>query len=47
MSARRLSQESLGDYQAALKRAGAERIVGLPSVAPTIVSMLAARAVQA
>ena len=35
-----------GMPQAALKRAGAERIVGLPSVAPTIVSMLAARAVQ-
>ena len=36
-----------GMPQAALKRAGAERIVGLPSVAPTIVSMLAARAVRA
>jgi two-component system chemotaxis response regulator CheB len=36
-----------GMPQAALKHAGAEMIVGLPSVAPTIVSMLAARAVQA
>ena len=35
-----------GMPQAALKRAGAERIVGLPAVAPTIVSMLATRAVQ-
>jgi two-component system, chemotaxis family, protein-glutamate methylesterase/glutaminase len=36
-----------GMPQAALKHAGAEMIVGLPSVAPTIVSMLAARAVRA
>jgi two-component system, chemotaxis family, protein-glutamate methylesterase/glutaminase len=36
-----------GMPQAALKRAGAEKIVGLPSVAPTIVSMLAERAVRA
>jgi two-component system chemotaxis response regulator CheB len=36
-----------GMPQAALKRAGAERIVGLPSVAPTIVSLLAERAVRA
>ena len=36
-----------GMPQAALKRAGAEMIVGLPSVAPTIVSMLAERAVRA
>ena len=36
-----------GMPQAALKRAGAERIVGLPAVAPTIVSMLAERAVRA
>jgi hypothetical protein len=33
--------------QAALKRAGAERIVGLSSVAPTIVSLLAERTVRA
>ena len=36
-----------GMPQAALKRAGAERIVGLPSVAPTIVSLLAERTVRA
>ena len=36
-----------GMPQAALKHAGAEMIVGLPSVAPTIVSMLAARPVRA
>lgn len=36
-----------GMPQAALKRAGAERIVGLAAVAPTIVSMLAAREVRA
>jgi two-component system chemotaxis response regulator CheB len=36
-----------GMPQAALKHAGAESIVGLPSVAPTIVSMLAERAVRA
>jgi two-component system chemotaxis response regulator CheB len=36
-----------GMPQAALKRAGAERVVGLPSVAPTIVSMLAERTVRA
>ena len=36
-----------GMPHAALKRAGAERIVGLPVVAPTIVSMLAERAVRA
>jgi len=36
-----------GMPQAALKRAGAERVVGLPAVAPTIVSMLAERAVRA
>jgi len=38
---------ALSSAQAALKRAGAERIVGLPDVAPTIVSMLAERAVRA
>ena len=36
-----------GMPQAALKRAGAERIVGLPAVAPTIVSLLAERTVRA
>jgi two-component system chemotaxis response regulator CheB len=36
-----------GMPQAALKHAGAEMIVGLPAVAPTIVSMLAERAVRA
>jgi two-component system, chemotaxis family, protein-glutamate methylesterase/glutaminase len=36
-----------GMPQAALKRAGAERIVGLPAVAPSIVSLLAERAVRA
>ena len=36
-----------GMPQAALKHAGAEMIVGLPSGAPTIVSMLAERAVRA
>ena len=36
-----------GMPQAALKHAGAEMIVGLPSVAPTIVSMLAERTVRA
>jgi two-component system chemotaxis response regulator CheB len=35
-----------GMPQAALKRAGAERVVGLSAVAPTIVSMLAQRAVR-
>ena len=35
-----------GMPQAALKRAGAERIVGLSSVAPTIVSILAERTVR-
>ena len=37
---------STGCRRRRCKRAGAERIVGLPSVAPTIVSMLAARAVR-
>ena len=36
-----------GMPQAALKRAGAERVVGLPAVAPTIVSLLAERTVGA
>ena len=36
-----------GMPQAALKHAGAEKIVGLPSVAPTIVSLLAERVVGA
>jgi two-component system chemotaxis response regulator CheB len=36
-----------GMPQAALKRAGAESIVGLPAVASTIVSMLAERSVRA
>ena len=36
-----------GMPQAALKHAGAEKIVGLPAVAPTIVSLLAERAVGA
>ena len=36
-----------GMPQAALKRAGAERIVGLPAVASTIVATLAERAVRA
>jgi two-component system chemotaxis response regulator CheB len=35
-----------GMPQAALRRAGAERIVGLPAVAPTIISMLAERTVR-
>lgn len=36
-----------GMPQAALKRAGAERVVGLSAVAPTIVSLLAERTVRA
>jgi two-component system chemotaxis response regulator CheB len=36
-----------GMPQAALKHAGAEMIVGLPSVAPTIVAMLSQRTVRA
>jgi two-component system chemotaxis response regulator CheB len=36
-----------GMPQAALKRAGAERVVGLSAVAPTIVSLLAERTVGA
>jgi two-component system chemotaxis response regulator CheB len=36
-----------GMPQAALQRAGAERVVGLPQVAPAIVSLLAERAVRA
>jgi chemotaxis response regulator CheB len=35
-----------GMPQAALKRAGAESVVGLPAVASTIVSTLAERAVR-